>query len=114
MHVYKMAEEETLEDKFYDLAHHTNWSWDVSIFRRYSNLHTPDRVMTALWFIANKQTYISNFAFAPNMSSEEFKKIGEPFNDIIDEQVKSGDSDRTLDKAVGHRRPFSDTYKGDL
>ena len=46
--VDEMAEEETLEDKFYDLAHHTFWEWGVDIFRKYPNLHTPDRVMIAL------------------------------------------------------------------
>jgi len=124
--VDEMAEEETLEDKLYDLARHTFWEWGVDIFRKYPNLHTPDRVMIALWFISNKKTYIGNFAFSVT-DTDELRRIAEQckevidmyglppsFKDEIDVETRSATSIRNTDDAVGNRRPFSDTFKGDL
>ena len=120
--VDEMAEEETLEDKFHDLARHTFWSWDVDIFRKYSDLHTPDRVMIALWFIANKKTYIGNFAFSVR-DTDELRHIAEQckdvvdmyglvpsFKDEIDQETRSSTSIRNTDDAVGNIRPFKHTH----
>lgn len=120
-----MYEGENLEDRFYELASERNWYWEVESFRKYNQLHTPDRIMTALWFIVNKEPLISNFAYSIR-DEDEIYEIAEQckvvvdtyglapsFKDMIDSEAREASGDHQIDKEVGVVR-MTDLAEGDV
>ena len=109
----EIYEGDDLEDKLWELASFHRWHWEVESFRKYKQLHTPDRIMTTLWFIAKKEPLISNFAYSIN-DSEEIYDIAEQcktvvdmyglppsFKDMLDSEAREASGDHRIDKEVG-------------
>ena len=79
----EIYEGDDLEDKLYELASVKRWDWEADVFRKYRELHTPDRIMIALWFISEKKADLTAFAFQLK-DDEEIYAIAEQCYKVVD------------------------------